>query len=313
MGSHLLNSGGSDGARGPWSRHGRRGALATYPWSADCAKSVSRALGTARSTRDEPVNLSDSRPETHQHWSPADANCCQSLLLDPDATIGIDLHKRLFLLVTGRGELPQVFPYHGCALPTELGGRDVASALLVGLLLSLPPVSGCSSGASSSATRQHCGSGQQQAPTRGGMVHGLHRGCPTLPRRDAIAERSDSTWRRYPGGAVVQAFDDERYGPPETLRMVEVDTPTPNAEEVLVTARELELLSGLIEAGRLRPRIDRRYRLAELPAAIAYGARPRQGHGRRCDAVTSSRRQLREERVRGFRRRVGQQSRGNGG
>jgi uncharacterized protein YbjT (DUF2867 family) len=54
--------------------------------------------------RDEPVHLSDSRPETHQHWSPAGANCCYSLLLDPDATIGIDLHKRLFLLVTGRGE-----------------------------------------------------------------------------------------------------------------------------------------------------------------------------------------------------------------
>jgi hypothetical protein len=48
--------------------------------------------------------LSASPSETHQHWSPADANCCQSLLLDPDATIGIDLHKRLFLLVTGRGE-----------------------------------------------------------------------------------------------------------------------------------------------------------------------------------------------------------------
>jgi hypothetical protein len=32
------------------------------------------------------------------------SNCCQSLLLDPNATIGIDLHKRLFLLVTGRGE-----------------------------------------------------------------------------------------------------------------------------------------------------------------------------------------------------------------
>jgi hypothetical protein len=54
--------------------------------------------------RDEPVNLSDSRPETHQHYLPAGASCCQSLLLDPDATIGIDLHKRLFLLVTGRGE-----------------------------------------------------------------------------------------------------------------------------------------------------------------------------------------------------------------
>jgi hypothetical protein len=56
------------------------------------------------STRDEPANLSHSRPETHQHCSPAGANCCQSLLLDPAATISIDLHKRLFLLVIGRGE-----------------------------------------------------------------------------------------------------------------------------------------------------------------------------------------------------------------
>ena len=32
------------------------------------------------------------------------SNCCQSLLLDPDATMSIDLHKGLFLLVSGRGE-----------------------------------------------------------------------------------------------------------------------------------------------------------------------------------------------------------------
>jgi hypothetical protein len=71
---------------------------------ADYANNVS-GLGAARaSTRDEPVHLSDSRSGTHQHWLPAGANCCQSLLLDPDATIGIDLHKRLFLLVTGRRE-----------------------------------------------------------------------------------------------------------------------------------------------------------------------------------------------------------------
>jgi hypothetical protein len=49
-------------------------------------------------------NLSGSGSEAHQHFSPADANCCYSLLLDPDATIGIDLRKRLFLLVTRRGE-----------------------------------------------------------------------------------------------------------------------------------------------------------------------------------------------------------------
>ena len=37
-----------------------------------------------------------------------------------------------------------------------------------------------------------------------------------------------------------------------------------------VTARELERLSDLIEAGKLHPRIDRRYRFDDTPAAIAY-------------------------------------------
>jgi hypothetical protein len=54
--------------------------------------------------RETPGNLSGSGSGTHQDFSPADANCCHSLLLDPDARIGIDLHKRLFLLVSGRGE-----------------------------------------------------------------------------------------------------------------------------------------------------------------------------------------------------------------
>ena len=37
-----------------------------------------------------------------------------------------------------------------------------------------------------------------------------------------------------------------------------------------VTATDLELLTELIEAAKVRPRIDRRYRFADLPAAIAY-------------------------------------------
>jgi NADPH:quinone reductase-like Zn-dependent oxidoreductase len=44
-----------------------------------------------------------------------------------------------------------------------------------------------------------------------------------------------------------------------------------------VTTTDLELLSALIAAGRVRPRIDRRYRFADLPAAIAY---VEQGHAR---------------------------------
>jgi NADPH:quinone reductase-like Zn-dependent oxidoreductase len=44
-----------------------------------------------------------------------------------------------------------------------------------------------------------------------------------------------------------------------------------------VTTRDLELLSELIETGKVRPHIDRRYAFAEIPAAIAY---LEQGHAR---------------------------------
>jgi hypothetical protein len=54
--------------------------------------------------RETSGNLSGSGSETHQHLYPTGASCCYSLPLDPDATISIDLHKRLFLLVSGRGE-----------------------------------------------------------------------------------------------------------------------------------------------------------------------------------------------------------------
>ena len=42
-----------------------------------------------------------------------------------------------------------------------------------------------------------------------------------------------------------------------------------------VTAKDLEILSELIGAGKVRPQIDRRYPFAEIPAAIAY---VEQGH-----------------------------------
>jgi NADPH:quinone reductase-like Zn-dependent oxidoreductase len=40
--------------------------------------------------------------------------------------------------------------------------------------------------------------------------------------------------------------------------------------EAHVTSKDLELLSELIEAGGVRPQIDRRYPFAEIPAAIGY-------------------------------------------
>ena len=44
-----------------------------------------------------------------------------------------------------------------------------------------------------------------------------------------------------------------------------------------VTSQELELLSELIKAGKVRPEIDRRYPFAEIPAALTY---LEQGHAR---------------------------------
>jgi NADPH:quinone reductase-like Zn-dependent oxidoreductase len=44
-----------------------------------------------------------------------------------------------------------------------------------------------------------------------------------------------------------------------------------------LAAADLEFLSNLIEAGKVRPQIDRRYPFAEIPAAIAY---LEQGHAR---------------------------------
>jgi NADPH:quinone reductase-like Zn-dependent oxidoreductase len=44
-----------------------------------------------------------------------------------------------------------------------------------------------------------------------------------------------------------------------------------------VATEDLELLSNLIEAGKVHPHIDRRYRFAEIPAAITY---LEQGHAR---------------------------------
>jgi len=50
-----------------------------------------------------------------------------------------------------------------------------------------------------------------------------------------------------------------------------------------VTAKDLELLSVLIQAGKVRPQIDRRYAFAEIPTAIAY---LEQGHARGKVVVT---------------------------
>jgi NADPH:quinone reductase-like Zn-dependent oxidoreductase len=44
-----------------------------------------------------------------------------------------------------------------------------------------------------------------------------------------------------------------------------------------VTTTDLEFLSNLIEAGKVRPQIDRRYPFTEIPAAITY---LEQGHAR---------------------------------
>jgi hypothetical protein len=110
MASHLLNSGGSDDARGPWvaARTPRR---AGYRSLADCAKNVSGLLTLHASARDEPVICRLRGRELISidcyliqmlgwHWTCTNGCSCWS----PDE------ENRLRFFLT-----------HGCALRTELG------------------------------------------------------------------------------------------------------------------------------------------------------------------------------------------------
>jgi NADPH:quinone reductase-like Zn-dependent oxidoreductase len=93
---------------------------------------------------------------------------------------------------------------------------------------------------------------------------------------DTVGNRSVPDLRRAlaPGGkAAVTGFTNMRRLLGVSLRGGK-DVAQVSAH---VTARDLELLSALIEAGKVRPHIDRRYSFAEIPAAIAY---LEQGHAR---------------------------------
>jgi NADPH:quinone reductase-like Zn-dependent oxidoreductase len=93
---------------------------------------------------------------------------------------------------------------------------------------------------------------------------------------DTVGNRSVRDLRRAlaPGGkAAVTGFTSMRRLLGVSLRGGKDVTQV----QAHVTAEDLEQLSTLIEAGQMRPRIDRRYRFADIPSAIAY---LEQGHAR---------------------------------
>jgi NADPH:quinone reductase-like Zn-dependent oxidoreductase len=86
---------------------------------------------------------------------------------------------------------------------------------------------------------------------------------------DTVGNRSATDLRRAlaeGGRAAVTGFT--------SLRRVLADSLRGGGQvarvQAHVTAKDLELLSTLIEAGKVRPHIDRRFRFAELPAAVTY-------------------------------------------
>jgi NADPH:quinone reductase-like Zn-dependent oxidoreductase len=93
---------------------------------------------------------------------------------------------------------------------------------------------------------------------------------------DTVGNRSVRDLRRAlaPGGkAAVTGFTSVR-----RLLAVSLGGGKDVAQvQAHVTAKDLELLSDLLEAGTLRPQIDRRHAFADLPAAIAY---LEQGHAK---------------------------------
>ena len=87
-----------------------------------------------------------------------------------------------------------------------------------------------------------------------------------------MAEVGSGVTGYKPGDQVDANLLDHGYGGSAEDAAVPVDAMALKLSQVQahVTAKELELLSELIEAGTVRPRIDRRYRFADLPAAVAF-------------------------------------------
>jgi NADPH:quinone reductase-like Zn-dependent oxidoreductase len=86
---------------------------------------------------------------------------------------------------------------------------------------------------------------------------------------DTVGNRSVPELRRMlaPGGkAAVTGFTSVRGLLGVSLRGGRDVTQV----QAHATAADLELLAELIDAGKVRPRIDRSYAFADLPAAIAY-------------------------------------------
>jgi hypothetical protein len=121
------------------SRHGRGSAGYRPSSSADCAKSVSGTLVLYASTRDEPVNLSDSRPETHQHCSTAGANAATRCYLIQMLRSALTCTNGCSCWSTDEKNSPRIFLTMDALLPTGLGGKllllqfdaDIVPAMLM--------------------------------------------------------------------------------------------------------------------------------------------------------------------------------------
>ena len=114
-------------------------ARATLLASAACAKCVSDPADTVRSTREEPVHLSDSLPETHQHCSPAVLIAATRCYLIQMLRSALTRANGCSCWSADEENSARFFLTHGCALPTELGGQvtvlqldtDIVAAMLM--------------------------------------------------------------------------------------------------------------------------------------------------------------------------------------
>jgi hypothetical protein len=104
----------------------RKGAAPTRYDSTNGPRSACLATpfpGLVLAARDEPVNLSDSRlgliSIVHQPVLIAASRCYLIQMLGSALTCTNDCS----CWSPDEENRPRVFPYHGCALPTELGGK----------------------------------------------------------------------------------------------------------------------------------------------------------------------------------------------
>src|SRR2546430_4146992 len=86
------------------------------------------------------------------------------------------------------------------------------------------------------------------------------------------------------GGTLMKAIVYTHYGPPDVLKLEEIQKPTPGGDEILVEVHAASVTYSNLILVRGKPVLDRCYKLSEVAEALRYYG---EGHARGKVVITN--------------------------